>query len=270
MDETYYTILEVPEKSTTGRASTKGYIWAAQGHNCKLVHFFYRNGSRSRKVLTGYIPPHYRGAIQSDGLSNYKILQTDEYPHVIRLGCLQHCKRKFLDMEGDRDAQEVVEIMNKLYLRHREIQSGSPPQQKLKYKKQQALPIFEELKKKLLEIQAKKTTLPKSKLAKAVNYTLNEYPALINYVRHAQYELDNNAMERTNRYISLSRKNSLFCGSHQGAQRAALIYSIACSCRLNGINSFEYFKDLINKLIHVNPNTDKKYMRTLLPDRWNK
>ena len=50
-----------------------------------------------------------------------------------------------------------------------------------------------------------------------------------------EYEMDNNAIERINRYISLSRRNSLFCGSHQGAKRAALIYSLACSCRQRGI-----------------------------------
>ena len=82
--------------------------------------------------------------------------------------------------------------------------------------------------------------------------------------------MDNNAIERINRYISLSRRNSLFCGSHQGAKRVALIYSLACSCRLNRINTFEYFKDLLNKFIMVNPNTNKKYLRGLLPDKWKK
>ena len=69
------------------------------------------------------------------------------------------------------------------------------------------------------------------------------------------------------RYISLSRRNSLFCGSHQGAKRAALIYSLACSCRLNNINSFEYFKDLLTKLIDIKPNTDHETIRNILPQK---
>jgi hypothetical protein len=79
-----------------------------------------------------------------------------------------------------------------------------------------------------------------------------------------------NAIERQMRYISLSRKNSLFCGSHDGAERTALIYSLACSCRLNGINTFEYFTDVLNRLAYVNPNAPDEVFRELLPNRWMK
>ena len=54
------------------------------------------------------------------------------------------------------------------------------------------------------------------------------------------------------------------------AKRAALIYSLACSCRLNGINTFDYFKDILNRFIGIKPNTDKKVLRELLPDKWRK
>lgn len=270
MDETYYTILEEGTKSKTGKKSSKGYVWAAMASHLKLVHFFYQNGSRARKVLTGYIKPDYRGAIQCDGFGDYKILETEEYPHTIRLGCFQHCKRKFLDIEHNKDAQKIIEIINSLYQKEHETPPGYSPQQVLEYRKKYAPPILKGLKEKLLRIQAKKTTLPKSNLSKAVNYALNEYPALCNYILKPDYKLDNNPMERLNRYISLSRKNSLFCGSHQGAQRTALIYSLACSCRLNGINTFDYFKDILNKLIYINPNADNKQLRELLPDKWKK
>lgn len=268
MDESYYTVLEKGPKSTTGKSSCKAYIWAALAHHSKLVHFFYEKGSRARTVLTGYINPQYRGAIQTDGLADYKILESEEYPHIIRLACFQHCKRKFLDIKGNKEAMKIVEIINRLYQMEHRIPPGHSPQQVLECKKTQAVPILKELKEKLLEIQSKKSTLPKSALARAVNYALKEYPALYNYILEPEYRLDNNDIERLNRYISLSRKNSLFCGSHKGAKRAALIYSLACSCRLNGINSFEYFKDILNKFVGINPNTDKKYLRELLPDRW--
>lgn len=268
MDESYYTVLEKGPKSTTGKSSCKVYIWAALASHIKLVHFFYENGSRARKVLTGYIKPDYRGAIQCDGLGDYKILETDQYPHAIRLACFQHCKRKFLDIPSNKDAQQVVEIINKLYRKEHKIPPEYTSAQILEYRKKHAPPILAKLKEKLLTIQAKKTTLPKSNLSKAVNYTLNEFPALSNYILSPEYELDNNAIERLNRYISLSRRNSLFCGSHQGAKRTALIYSLACSCRLNGINTFEYFKDLLNKFVLINPNTSKEYLRGLLPDKY--
>ena len=72
-----------------------------------------------------------------------------------------------------------------------------------------------------------------------------QFNALSNYILRHDYDLDNNAVERVNRYISLSRRNSLFCGSHADAKRMALIYSLACSCRLNNINTFHYFNDVL-------------------------
>lgn len=75
MDESYYTVLTSDTNNQSGKSTAKGYIWAALANHLKLVHFFYENGSRSRKVLTGYLREDYRGAIQSDGLGNYKIIE---------------------------------------------------------------------------------------------------------------------------------------------------------------------------------------------------
>ncbi|KAA4632440.1 IS66 family transposase, partial [Bacteroides ovatus] len=192
------------------------------------------------------------------------------YPDAIRLSCFQHCKRKFLNITGNKDAEKIVRIINRLYQNEHRIPPDWTACQILDYRNKYAPPILKELKEELINIKNKKSTLPKSELSKAINYTLNEYDALCNYIRSADYAPDNNAIERLMRYISLSRRNSLFCGSHQGAKRAALIYSLACSCRLNNINSFEYFKDLLTKLIDINPNTDHETIRNLLPHKWQR
>ncbi|MFA5433594.1 MAG: IS66 family transposase [Candidatus Paceibacterota bacterium] len=269
MDESYYTIL-TKEKNSQGKGVRKGYIWAALGNTVKLVQYFYENGSRSREVLTNYIGEQYKGAIQSDGLANYKILETGTYPGVIRLSCFQHCKRKFLDIEEDEDAKEIVDLINSLYRKEHEIKKDWEPDKILKHRHKYAPPILEELKEKLLSIQSDPGMLPKSPLAMAVNYTLGEYDALCNYILRHDYKPDNNAIERLQRYISLSRKNSLFCGSHAGAERTALIYSLACSCRLNGINTFEYFTDILNRLAYISPNAPDEVYQELLPNRWTK
>ena len=269
MDESYYNVL-TKEKNQQGKGIRKAYIWAVLGNNTKLVQYFYEKGSRSREVLTNYISKQYKGAIQSDGLINYKILETDAYPFVIRLGCFQHCKRKFMDIEGDEDAKEIVDIINSLYQKEHEIKKDWKPDKILEYRQQYAPPILEKLKKKLLSIQADPGTLPRSPLAIAVNYTLVEYDALCNYILRHDYSLDNNAIERQQRYISLSRRNSLFCGSHAGAERTAMIYSLACSCRLNGINTFEYFTDILNRLAYISPNAPDEVFQELLPNRWTK
>ena len=89
---------------------------------------------------------------------------------------------------------------------------------------------------------------------------------LINYIYHQ----DHNDIEKLNRYVSLSRRNSLFFGSHKGAERGAMFYSLVCSCRLNGVNFFEYIPDVINKAAALPPNTPLEKYRMLLPDKWKK
>lgn len=269
MDESYYTVLVKPRGKPEAKASRKVYFWAALAHDANLVEFFYNNGSRGREVMTAYLPPTYRGAAQTDAYGAYGILETDEYPDTIRIGCFQHCKRKFLDLGEDKDAGKIVGIINELYSIENSL-PDLPPAQLLAYRQKQAGPVLAKLKDNLIKIKAKKKTIPGSNLDGAVTYALNELPALSHYLLDLRYDLDNNAIERINRYISISRRNSLFCGSHEGAERAALILSLACSCRLNGLNSFDYFKGLLTKLIDVNPNTSQAYLRNLLPDKWGK
>jgi len=245
MDESYYTVLTT-EKNKKGKGVRKGYIWAALANGKKLVHYFYQNGSRCKEMLTDYIGTNYKGAIQTDGLANYKILETDAYPYAIRLSCFQHCKRKFLDIESDKDAEEIVNLVNRIYSKEHGIKKDWSPERILKYRQGYAPPILKKIKDKLLEIQSDPESLPKNPLSQAANYMLNEYDALCNYILRHDYEPDNNSIERMHRYISLSRKNSLFAGSHSGAERTALIYSLACSCWLHNINTFEYFTDILN------------------------
>jgi len=256
MDESYHTIL-TKEKNKDGKGVRKGYIWAALANKKKLIQYF-------------YIGNQYKGAIQSDGLINYKILETDAYPDIIRLACFQHCKREFLDIENDKEAIGIVNTINRLYQAEHKIEKKWTPVKILKYRQKYAPPILAELKSKLLEIQSNPSTLPQSPLSKATNYTLNEYDSLCNYIVSPDYALDNNAVERCMRSISLSRKNSLFCGSHQGAKRTALLYSLAISCKLHGINTFEYFTDILSRLAYISPTAPDQIYRDLLPDKWTK
>ena len=126
------------------------------------------------------------------------------------------------------------------------------------------------IKKKLDRMAADNRLLPKTEKYEAVHYMLNEWDALMNIFTRGDYHLDNNLVERLNRYISLSRRNSLFFGSHTGAKRAAMFYSLACSCRLQGVNFFEYISDVINKAATLPPGTPLSKYRDLLPDKWKK
>lgn len=271
MDESYLTVLEQGVRSTSGIYSSKAYIWCAQARHLNLIHMFYNKGSREKKMLTDYLPNDYRGAIQSDGLVSYKEVESESYPYALHLTCWQHCKRDFIDIKESADAAKIVRKINKLYQKDHKIGEGWSPEKIVKYRQEYAPPIFQEIKQTIQEVLDKTTTLPKSALFKACNKVLNQFEALCNYIKEAEYDLDNNAIERTVRAVSMSRRSSLFAASHRGAKRSALFYSLACSCRLHNINTFEYFKDILDRIAQIeNPSNKQEKLRELLPDKWRK
>ena len=181
---------------------------------------------------------------------------------------------RFIDRYNSKIQEEescLVELTNKLYQKEHEHcvgQQGWTDKDNLRHRKRYAPQILSEIKRELLRIKSKPDLLPKSEMAGAVDYMLAQWEAIKGIFTEGYYYLDNNLVERYNRYISLSRRNSLFFGSHKGAERGALFYSLACSCRMQGINTFEYITEVINKAAKLPPNTDIKVYRNSLPDKW--
>lgn len=259
-DETYHRVL------VKDAGSKKGYLWAVVAMGSGLVYYFYDDGSRSQKVISNFLGA-YSGTLQSDGFSAYRNLASQ----LTRLACLQHVKRKFRDCMDEPDAKEIYDLINILYQqehKHKIGEGGWTIDDNTRWRQQYAPPILKKIRSMLDRMMTDKSMLPKSDKHTAVNYMLNEWEAIENIFARGDYHLDNNLVERMNRYISLSRKNSLFFGSHKGACRAAVFYSLACSCKLNKVNFFEYIKDVIGKLATMKPNTDIAIYREMLPDRW--
>ena len=181
---------------------------------------------------------------------------------------------RFIDRYNSKIQEEescLVELTNKLYQKEHEHcvgRQGWTDKDNLRHRKRYAPQILSEIKRELLRIKSKPDLLPKSEMAGTVDYMLLQWEAIKGIFTERYYYLDNNLVERYNRYISLSRRNSLFFGSHKGAERGALFYSLACSCRMQGINTFEYITEVINKAAKLPPNTDIKVYRNLLPDKW--
>lgn len=272
VDETYYKIL-VPEKNSKGKGVRKGYLWVVVGMNTRMVYLIYDDGSRSEKVILNELGG-CRGIIQSDGYSPYRKLEGDDYPHITRIPCLQHIKRKFLDCgENDKDAKRVVDLINRLYHHdhiHKVGVDGWTADMNLDYRQDYAPDILAELKDWLDEIEGRGDLLPKSEMQEAVTYLRNEWNAVLDIFKYGDTFLDNNQVERLNRYISISRRNSLFFGSHKGAERGAVLYTIALTCKMHNVNMFEYLTDVINRTADWQPNTPIEKYRELLPDKWER
>lgn len=270
-DESYHTVLVKDENSVKG--SKKGYIWVIACKETGLVYFFYDNGSRSEEVILKEFTK-YQGRIQSDGLGAYKKVVQQSDGRITRLACLQHCKRPFLedDIKDNPDAKEVASLANSLYYNEHQHEIGEDwtVEDNLKWRQEYAPPILAALKSKLEKIKCDEIKYPpKSAMHKAANYFLNEWDGIEAISHYGDVDWDNNRLERLNRYISLSRHNSLFFGSHEGAKRGCIFYSLACSCRSNGINFFDYLSDVLNKAADL-PHLTPEACRNLLPDKWTK
>ena len=267
-DETYHTVL-IKE----GKGSKRGYIWVIVDSASGLVYFFYDDGSRSEKVILNELDG-YKGIIQSDGLGAYKKVALQSGGKVIRVACLQHCKRPFLedDIKDNPDAKEVARLANSLYHnehQHKIGEDGWTVEDNLRWRNEYAPPILAALKTKLEEIRdSLEKYPPKSQMHKAANYFLNEWDDIEAISKYGDVDWDNNRLERVNRYVSLSRHNSLFFGSHDGAKRGCIFYSLACSCREMGINFFEYLSDILNQAAAMPPGASVDEYAKLLPNNW--
>jgi len=268
-DETYMKV-QLPVPNANGKHIKKGYIWVIIAKNLGLVYYFYEDGSRSENVILDKLA-NYSGTIQSDGFAPYRKLGSSSYPKIMRLPCLQHIKRKFKDAEGEKDADTMIGLINRLYHYEHEHKVGVDKwteKKNRKWRKKYAPPVLAEINDHLNRILQRPDLDPQGYLFKASTYMNNEMEDVRNIFQNGAYELDNNQVERYNRYISLSRKNSLFYGSHDGANCGAILYSLACSCRMQGVNFFEYITDVLNKKLSIPDGAGPEAYRHLLPDAW--
>lgn len=270
-DETYYRIL-IPEKGAKGKGVKKGYLWVVIGMKSRMMYVIYEDGSRSAGVIAGELAG-YKGTVQSDGYTAYRKLQGEGYPDIERIACLQHVKRKFIDCGGDPRAEMMVRLINGLYReehKHKVGKDGWSVEDNLGHRKKYSPPILKEIKGRLQEIRNDSGLPPGSDLAVASVYMENEWEAIEGIFKRGDTELDDNLVERYNRYFSISRRNSLFFGSHEGAGRAAVLYTIALSCRMHGVDFFNYLKDVLERTANWQPNTPIEKYRELLPDKLGK
>jgi len=267
IDETTIPILIKGESTTK-----KGYIWGVISPKDKLVTFRYDQGSRSRKVLNEILEG-YTGVIQSDGYAVYKnVGRGINRRKVRRIACLAHIRRKFIEsIPTDPRAKEGLDFITRLYAIEKECYNPDLPPDKhmtglqiKQYRLTYAVPVLKEFYRWLQRYSRDESVLPRNPFGKTINYTLNEYPFLINYLRNGLYRIDNNAIERMNRAPVLGRKNYMFCGEHAGGDRAAKLYSLIESCKLNKTDPIAYLQDVMGRIMdHSNL---KLY--ELLPNNW--
>lgn len=253
-DETPISVLTEDKPGSTH----KGYHWVYYSPVKRLVLFDYQKG-RGRDGPTQLLK-EYRGALQVDGYQAYDAFENKK--QVTLLACMAHVRRKFDEaLKNDPSrAEYALGTIQKLYAIEREArEQNMNPEERKALRQGKAVIILEELyswlNDQLLQV------LPKSAIGIAIAYTLNLWPRLIRYLDDGRYEIDNNLIENSIRPVALGRKNYLFAGSHEGAQRAAMMYSFLGTCKINEVEPFDWLSKVLNRI----PDHSIQHLEELLP-----
>ena len=224
--------------------------------------FYYsrnRRGEHPQRHLAGY-----SGIFQADAFDGYgKLYQADRKPGPIKeAACWVHARRPFFimaDIEenarrkaaGKKEiplspvAIEVVRRIDALFEIERAI-NGKSAAERLAVRQKLSRPLVEDLQVYLREQLARFSR--GHDLAKAINYMLKRWPAFTLFLEDGRVCLSNNAAERGLRGIALGRKSWLFCGSDRGGERAAVMYSLIITCKMNGVDPQAWLADVLARI----------------------
>jgi transposase len=256
-DETPIKVLDRDKKGTTHR----GYYWVYHNSIERLVLFDYRTGRGQEGPLE--ILKDFKGHLQTDGYVVYDVFKNKD--DVTVMHCMAHARRMFYEsQDSDKErAEYALAQIGKLYAIERKATGLSLDQTgRLELRREQAVPILNQLgvwmKEQYLMV------LPKSPIGKALGYSIQRWNELMVYASDGKLNIDNNPVENSIRPVAIGRKNYLFAGSHEAAQRSAMLYSLLGTAKLHDINPFIWLRDILQRI----GNHPINRIEELLPQNW--
>jgi len=258
-DETTIQVLDNNKKKDTHQ----GYYWTYLTHNGQLIYFDYHRGRDT--LAAKHILQHFKGHLQVDGYEVYEELDIKE---IMVFFCMAHARRHFHEAKGNdkQRAEHALTEIAKLYKIEEQCKEEQLTEEQIKARRtEKALPILKELGKWMNEEYV--TLKPKSPIAKAIAYSLKRWEGLSIYATTGHLHIDNNPIERCMKNMAVGRKNYLFCGSHEAAKRAGLLYSLLVTCKLNNVNPYEWLREVLSH--NINAMTTEQ-LKKLLPHQWKK
>jgi len=210
---------------------------------------------------------NYQGYLQADAFSGYDGLYLPDprtaAARIIEVACNAHARRKFYEARGS-DAlrsHQALAYYRQLYELERQAKDFSDGQ-RLQMRQDLSVPILGQFHT-WLEAQ-RPEVLPKSPMAEALGYALNNWAALVRYTEAGFLAIDNNVAEREMKRIAIGRKNWLTVGSPRGGQTAAVLFSFTSTCQRLGVEPWAYLQDVLTRM----PTTPAGQLDDLLPDHW--
>ena len=255
----------IPIINNEKHKAVKGYLWMVRSVMRDLVFFHYDHGSRAQKVAL-YLFKDYQGVIQTDAYAVYDMYENKN--GVLPIGCWAHCRRRFEEAlkEDKAKASYALEQIGLLYdvERHAD-QEQLTFEERADLRSRLSYPIMVAFEKWLVNEYPK--VLPKGRIGQAINYTYRIYHKLTRYHLDGRLKMDNNLAENAVRPIALGRKNWLFCGNHEAAENAAIVYSLLGCCKASGVNFRDWLVFFLNN-VHKYDNDYSKDLAELLPNNF--
>jgi transposase len=190
----------------------------------------------------------FHGTLQADAFAGFHALYEDANRGICEAACMAHIRRKFYDLHQAHVspvAAEALRRIGELYAIESEVRGRSPDERK-QVRQVRARPLLDSMREWFESVRAKLST--KSAVASAISYALGRWPAMLRYCDDGLLEIDNNAAERALRAVVLGRKNYLFAGSDSGGERAAAIYTLIGTAKLNGLDPEAYLRQVLTRI----------------------
>lgn len=255
----------VPVINDEKHRAVKAYMWMVRSVMENLVFFHYDKGSRTQKVAVKLLKD-FKGAVQSDGYQAYSIYENKK--GILLLGCWAHARRKFSEAlkEDKKGAEYALAQIGLLY----KVETIADDQnmdytERAELRKRLAYPILCAFEKWIVSYYPK--VFPRGRMGKALSYTYSLFHRLSRYHLDGRYKLDTNLAENALRDLSLGRKNFMFCGNHEAAENAAVMYSLLGCCKTCGVNPREWLTDVLTRIPTYN-NDYTLDLADLLPHNW--
>ena len=257
----------IPVIDNKKKRAVKAYLWVVRSIMDNLVFFHYDKGSRAQKVIIELLH-NYQGAVQTDGYDVYSIYENKK--GVLLLGCWAHARRKFNEAvkEDKSGAEYALEQIGLLY----KVESMADDQnldyaERAEIRQRLAYPVQRAFEKWVVNYLPK--TIKGGRMYKALSYTYNLFHRLSRYHLDGRYRIDNNPVENALRPLALGRKNFMFCGNHDAAENAAIMYSLFGCCKASDVNPRQWLTDVLTRIPEYNNNYDLD-LADLLPHNWQK
>jgi len=267
------TRVPVREKKPPGKLGAgqckKGRMWAYIGDPNNPYIIFEYTPDRTNQWPLAWLKG-FGGFLQADAYAGYDAVY--RAGTVTEVACWAHARRKFFDAKDtdSRRSAEMLEMVRRLYVveddakKQIALLSGATQQQKdeirRRLRQSHSVPVLNQIKEWL--DKESQLVLPRSPMAEAINYSLNQWRALCVYAEHGFLDIDNNASERALKLIAIGRRNWLFVGNDEFGKHYATFYSLIASAKLHGLDPQDYLRHVLTHIAQ----TPLSELEQFLPD----